>query len=154
MTLRPIIIISAILFAFSSCASYEEVKFTGLKNFGIAGKDKDGLKLNLVVGIDNPNNVKIKVKKADLDLKFNGRTLGNLDLDKKVVIPKNSNGTVDLLVNVQTQELLKGGLGGLLTTVLSQKAEIGVEGEIKVKAFIFTRKIPVSFTEQVKIPKF
>jgi len=142
------LICTLLLFGASSCITYEDVDFRGLKNVSVNHINQEGASIAITVRVHNPNNYKIKITRSDLDLFLNGRNVGKAQIDQKVVLKANS--TSDYSFNVEASFK---NMGNLLTTVMVGGPPVmKVEGWVKAKAFGVGKKFPVEFEEKLQMP--
>lgn len=136
----------------TSCLGLKEVNITGIKDITVVGQDENGLRLNVLVGIENPNNMRIKIKNAEIDALANGNKLGTAILAEKVIIQKRSSEMVPMDFYLKGKDLFSGSAGAILSTLLSQRAEVQMKGEIKIKAYGIGKKIPVDMKQEITLP--
>lgn len=97
----------------------------------------------------NPNNVRGKIKKIQVDIFVNGKKAGSVDQDFKLLIPAKSEFTVPLEVKLAVKEL------GFFDTVLGmlggKKFEVRYAGFLKLNYRGIPIKVPVDYKDDVKI---
>ena len=111
----------ALILSFSSC-SIKEPEFREVKKLAIK---KAGLKsstLTMEVVMHNPNGFGVDLSRADLDLYIDDSFLGRTEQQYKVHIPKNSDFSVPVSLEVNTKTVLKNSLNVLLNEKVAFKA--------------------------------
>lgn len=97
----------------------------------------------------NPNNVRGKIKKIQVDIFVNGKKAGSVDQDFKLLIPAKAEFTVPLEVKLAVKEL------GFFDTVLGmlggKKFEVRYAGFLKLNYRGIPIKVPVDYKDDVKI---
>jgi LEA14-like dessication related protein len=85
-----------------SCAKPKAPDFVGVENIELRSFSLQETKLGVKVKMFNPNNQRLQVKSADLDLFVNNELLGHSLLDSVIDIPKKDTFYIPLEVRVQT----------------------------------------------------
>lgn len=134
---------------FQGCFSYYDVEFKGLRDVQMKNMSMKGMEVELEAVIYNPNNYKITLTDYDLNLLVGGKNMGKANIDRRLVLPKNSTENQRFTVQVSFGEMLAGGLGGAMSLLSQKQMEVTLEGHIKAKAKGIKRKVPISFTETV-----
>jgi LEA14-like dessication related protein len=97
----------------------------------------------------NPNKVGGKIKKIKVDIFVNGKKAGSVDKDYKLTIPSQAEFTVPIEVKLAIKEL------GFMNTVLGmlggKKFDVRYEGFLKLNYRGIPIKVPVNYTDEVKI---
>ena len=73
----------ALMFFGSSC-KIQELEFNGVNDVSVGSMTSDDIEVTINVKLNNPNNFKIKVVKAKLDLFIGGTEAGTADLGHKL----------------------------------------------------------------------
>lgn len=95
-------LVLALAVAGSSCKKPVAPEYIGVENVEVKSFGLKETKLGVTVKMFNPNNQRLQVKSADLDLYVNNELLGHSVLDSLVSIPKRDTFFLPLSVNVQT----------------------------------------------------
>ncbi|MEO1053770.1 MAG: LEA type 2 family protein [Bacteroidota bacterium] len=108
-----------------------------------------GTKVHLVAEavFNNPNDVKMNLKEADIDVYLDGKKVASLQQTFKVKIPKMSDFKVP--VDVRFDLKSSGVINGLLSLINGKKRELEYKGEIKVGIHGVTIKAPVEYKAKV-----
>lgn len=139
-------------FLLTGCITLKEVNVGKIEGVKIHDISKDGVKLELIVPIENKNNFKIKIKNVKLALDVNKVSMGEIKKIKKVVIPANSKETHSIYVEAKIENLMAGTMS-LASGLLKNKANIKVSGYIKAKAFFISKKIEIEENNPVNLFK-
>ena len=91
----------ALLFVFS-CGKPKAPEYVSLENIKVKEFGLKETKLGVEVKMFNPNNQRLQVRSADLDLYVNNELLGHSVLDSLVNIPKRDTFFIPLSINIQT----------------------------------------------------
>ena len=144
-------LIFALALLMSSCLTFKEVEFKGVEDFKVEKLTASEGKVRVSVNVDNPNNYKIKIKKADLDLYLGGKNVGKAKLDKKVIIPKKSESTQDVVIVADNLDLAKAIASNFMPALLSGKLNVGVKGKVKAGVFIISKKFDFDVSEKINV---
>ena len=122
-----------------------------MQNVDVKEMSFQGLKVELEAVIFNPNKYKISITDYDLDLMVDGKNMGEATIDRKLVLPKNSEKSHTFTVSVSFKDLLSGGLGGGLSMLSQGNMNVGLQGNIKAKAMGVKKSVPIDFSEQISL---
>jgi len=142
-----IFIATTLLPGWACKSSIKEPNFAGARNFSI---EKIGLQESHI-GMDlhyfNPNNFKLTLKRADLEVFLENRFVGQTQLDTLLEIPARDSFSIPVKMGVNMKNLFPN----LLTLVLKDEVEVKLEGSAKVTRSGITLNIPVHYTGKHKI---
>jgi len=147
------IFIAITLIALLSGCKIKEIEVGEMQGMRIGEIKKDHVSLEFMIPIKNPNNFKFKISKVDLNIALNNSELGKVKKIKKIVVKANSDDTHELYVEIEYKKLLSGTVA-LIGGFLRKKADIKLNGYVKVKAFcILSKKIEIHENKPVKLFK-
>ncbi len=112
--------------------------------------DLKEIKIKIWLPIENPNNIKFNVKNVDLDIYVNGLKLGKITSMEKVHIPKKSDKTYAIKLDVKMKDLGMSALTAL-KQLRSKHVMLAVEGDVTVSKFIIVKKVEVDVEDKVEI---
>ena len=148
--LYKLLLITLIAIFFTGC-KIQEVEIGKVQGLKIGDIKKDHVSLEFMIPIKNPNNFKFKLSKVDIDISMNKTDLGKVKKIRKIVVPANSEGVHEFYIEIEYKKLMAGTIaliGGLFT----KKADIKLNGYVKVKAFcIISKKIEIHENNPVKL---
>ena len=97
----------------------------------------------------NPNNVRGKLKHISVDIYVNGKKAGKVKKDYKIAIPKKSEFTVPIEVELNMKEL------GLFDTILGmvggKKFEVRYDGYLRLNYKGLPIRVPIDYKDDVRI---
>jgi LEA14-like dessication related protein len=140
-----------ITFLASGCITYNEVEMHQINSVRVNEFGKGNMVFVFNVKLENPNKYNIKVKSADLKLYIGSADAGNALLMDKLVLRKKSLNDYDLRIETNTKQITKALAGSALNILINKNVPVKVKGYIKAKVFIFGKKFPVEFKENVDI---
>lgn len=147
MKFKLIILLSTIFLI--SCREMKEIKVNRVEGFYVNKLTVENIDAEIKVKIDNPNNIGFSVYPSEFDVIFSGIRLGKATLRKRVHLDANSEKLYSFKLNSKLSEL--NPLDILKLMNLNNIGKIEVNGNLKVGKFYFKKKIPVNYTDKVKI---
>jgi LEA14-like dessication related protein len=141
-------LIAGIVVSFSAChGPKEEIKLKNVRDVVVDATSDPTLKANAI--FFNPNNVRGKLKKIDVEIFVNGKKAANVKQDFNTIIPANSEFTIPLTVNLNMKEL--GFMDTILGMVGGKKFEVRYEGSIRLNYRGIPVRVPVNYKDDVKL---
>lgn len=132
-----------------SCKGYKEITVTNVESFYLNKITTDKIEAELNVKINNPNTMGFSIYPSECDVVFSGIRLGKAKLDKRVHIDGKSEKVYSFKLNSKIADL--NPLDALRLLNLEKLGSIEVKGELKAGKFYLKKKIPVNYTDKVKI---
>jgi LEA14-like dessication related protein len=135
-------------FMLTSCAVYKEVEVKEVLNVEVTEFDQEGAECNVYLTIYNPNGYNIHLTESHVDLFFEGKPLGEVQLLEPVLIPKKSQSTVMMKCEAgyESMQLL---MGNALSLLFKSEYQLEGKGYIRGKAMLISKKVPVSFSQKL-----
>ena len=145
--LQKVSVFILVLFFMSACTPHQDVELRKIQDIIVNAGDNPTLQANAV--LYNPNNVRMKLRKINVDVFVNGKKAGNVDQELKMKIPAKDEFSVPLIVNLNLKEL------GLLDTILSlfgsKRMKVHYKGSIKITYNGVPVKIPVDYEDEIRV---
>lgn len=141
------------LLLFASC-EYKEVEVKNIRNFRVVKVEEQRVFFSFDIQLINPNSYALKVSSSDLDCSLNGSNVGKLNLGSTLRIPSGNDEYLPVEASVELQGTGQNLPALALATVLSNSIEFGLSGEIRGGVFLFTKSIPIHYTERVYLDGF
>lgn len=140
------VIICSILFV-SSC-KLEDIDVDEPDNFNLKKYSQNTVEASFDVTIDNPSGLNFKLKKTNISVLTGQKKLGNIYLSDKIKVKKKSENTYTVPVRI---ELVDGAMRTIMLEGASGKIPLHFLGSVKVGTFIFSKKIKVDETKEIKV---
>ena len=138
----------AIALLLAGCDFVEEVEFRQVSNVRIS---MDGPKVSADITLFNPNNFSLSLKRSEIDISFDGKSLGRIDQQHQMTINKKSEFTIPVEVQVSLKDL---GLGNAIMGILGgKKYPLRFQGKIYGQVKGLPVSVNVDHTEEVRIGK-
>ena len=130
----------------TSCQAPKDLVYRDFKNLKLekVGFAATTLKVDLVYY--NPNNFGLQLKYTDLDIYVNSNYLGHSSQDYQITIPRLSEFTMPLAIEVDMKNLMKNAF----PTLLGKEVLIKVTGTVKLGKANVYKTFPVNY-ESVQI---
>jgi LEA14-like dessication related protein len=134
-----------VLSTFTACFSYKELQVKEVQSVKLLGVNDSIADVQITIKVQNPNKMKITLKDYDLTASVNNKNIGKVSFDKNLEIPKKSEKTYNLVLKADMREVKKL----MPSLIFSNKAMIGLDGNVKVKAKGISKNIPVSLDQKI-----
>jgi LEA14-like dessication related protein len=142
------IIIGFVFLLLQGCSVYKEVEVKEVLDVKILEFTNEGADCEVFVTVYNPNGYKITLTDSYVDLFFEGKPLGHVQLTDNIVIPKLSQTTVKMKC-IADSENLQAILGNVLALLFKTEFVLEGKGYIKGKAMFISKKVPIDFSEKL-----
>lgn len=139
--------ISLLLVMIVSCKPKEDVQLRKINDIVVDASNEPMLRANAL--LYNPNNMRMTVKKIDIEVFVDGKKAAVIDQQLNLKVPAQAEFTIPLEVKLNLKEL------GLLDTVLAifggKKMSIQYKGSIRLSKSGLPFTVPVNYTEDIRI---
>jgi LEA14-like dessication related protein len=141
--LLPLLFITVL---FSSCVTdFKEISISRIDGFKIKEMNKEGMKAEVTVTINNPNSTGFNVYRSACDVYYGGSYLGKAKLTKKVKIAPNSN--VEHVFELSgTFKEMSLDLMGLLN---GKGQSLELKGNLKAGKFYYKKRFPIDKKQKI-----
>lgn len=132
---------------FSGCSMPEEpIEFLRVKDVVVDATSDPKLKAELF--FFNPNDTRMKLKKIDIDIFYDGKKVGEIDQKLKTAIPAKSEFSIPVEVNLAIKEL--NIVNTLLSMIGGKSMEIQYKGHLKLTYHGFPVRVPIDFKDDIR----
>jgi LEA14-like dessication related protein len=136
----------AVLFFTACYDDFKMVTVTAEKS-KILKLDKNGIELEITMRIKNPNPFSFNIYKSDLQASINDIDLGQLKVDRKIHVRRNSDDTHTFKVASDFSKMSITDLPKLMN--LAKGGTLHLKGELKVGKFFYKKKLPIDRKEKI-----
>jgi LEA14-like dessication related protein len=147
--MKKLILILLTVF-FSGCMSYKDIVYKSFEGVNIEKVENGFVEIGISVKVFNPNNYTIKIKEADLKANFNGKDLGDITLMNTLSLDANKESTQKVICKVSSSKLLSM----LPMALMTGNSKLTLDGDLKAKVFLFTKRFPVNVNENINLGDF
>ncbi len=137
-----------IVWLLPSCTFYKEVEVQEILEVKVIEIDKEGADCEIYMTVKNPNGYKIQLTESEVDLFFEGKYLGRINLLEEIQLPKKSLSTVKMKC-LADYESLQSVMGNIITILFKSEYVMEGKGFVRGKALLVSKKFPVEFKEKV-----
>lgn len=145
----------ALLLLMNSCASFRDVQMPQIEKISNVrtGELKEGkLAITFTTEIRNPDKLKFRIRRVDLDILLNGNKVGEIRSNRVIRIRSLLQPQVEWTLIADLKSFIKPGT--LLSLALSGRPQLGVQGSVRVSKFLLRKTIPVNLSTGLTLPKF
>ena len=125
----------------------EDIVLRQIKDVVVDATTEPVLKANAI--FYNPNAMRGKLKKIDVNIFVNGKKAASVNQQLKTVIPADAEFTVPIEVKLSIKEL--GFMDTLLGMIGGKKFEVRYEGALKLSYHGVPINVPVNYKDEVRI---
>ena len=125
----------------------QDIVLRNVKDVVVDANTDPTLKANAI--FFNPNKIRGKLKKIDVEIFVNGKKAGHVDESYNMEIPANGEFTIPLKVNLALKEL--GTMQTLLGMIGGKKFEVRYKGNLRLTYHGFPVRVPVDHKDEVRI---
>jgi LEA14-like dessication related protein len=144
-------LVSIALFSLSSCISYHEVQVNKVEFRSIKNVTAKGFDVQMAVHVNNPNNYRIKIKRANIDLLVSDNKVGSAAINKKLVLKGKTSDEYLFTINADYKGMASSAIPSIISVVTSGSIPLRATGNLNAKAFVVGKKFDVDYSERVKI---
>ena len=132
-----------ILLTVVSCKKIEAPVYESVDKIEIKDRSSNSVTITANVNFHNPNNYRITLKHADIDVLLNDEPITNFIRDYNLKIEKNENFTVPVEISFSMADLNTNVISSAINALLGKKQVLSYRGNIKIKAYGVRINVPV-----------
>jgi len=137
-----IIILLYLPLLFSGCSGYEDIKVTKIKDVTYEELKGSILRLVIVVTVDNPNRLNVKIKDANMDLRLNDQIIGTVTQVEQIELSKRTQKDYKIQVSIEMKDLLFN-LINLSRILMNEPKNLNLSGTVHVKSFLYSKTLQI-----------
>ncbi|MBL0741622.1 LEA type 2 family protein [Chryseolinea lacunae] len=126
---------------------HEEIVLRQIRDVVVDANSEPMLRANAI--FFNPNKVRGKLKRINVDIYINGKKSARVDQKLRTEIPAQKEFSVPLEVKLAIKEL--GFMDTLLGMIGGKKLEVRYQGYLKLTYHGFPIRVPVDYTDNIRI---
>ncbi len=124
-----------------SCKAPKDFVFRDVQNFSIGKADLHQAQLSMDVKLYNPNNYRMKLKKADLDVYMNNKHLGKMNVRERYTVPQMDTFSLPIVLDVDMNNVLPNAL----QLIMNSNVTVKLTGKVKAGRHGVFINIPVNY---------
>jgi LEA14-like dessication related protein len=143
---------ASIVITFPSCSGIHEIDVGEIEDINFTRVAGRGIEFEVVMPIENPSSFRFRITGVDLDVYINKEYIGKITNVDNILVPAGSSDLYAFPLKVEFSGIITG-LRTMFTLFTDRQAEVTVTGNIGVRSFPITRKIPVEETTHVTLQR-
>ncbi len=124
---------------------------TDVDSFYLNKITTENIEAEIKLKINNPNSMRFSIYRSEFDVVFSGMPLGKAKLNKRVRLDAKSEKIYTFKLNSKISDL--NPLDALRLLNVDKLGNIEVKGNLKIGKFYLKKKLPVNYTDKVKLFK-
>lgn len=132
----------------SLTACFDIPEFRGVSNFKMDEFKGNHISFHLDVDVFNPNGYGIRVRPSDFDVYINNQYVGKGKLDRSFKMRRKKNTVCHLPISL---DLERGILMKLVRWAQSDKIELKIDGDLKVRVGGIPKKEHIEQTQEINL---
>lgn len=140
-----------VMLLIQGCKRPEAPVFEKVRDIVITEKTGNSFTVTALADFYNPNNYKMVLKRADIDVLLEGKKISNLHQEYNLVIDRNSKFTVPLEATISQDEIRGNLINSALNILLGKKLTLNYVGNIRVKAYGIGIRVPIEGESKIDL---
>lgn len=145
-----IILFGTFVLIYGSCKQPVAPDYHGIESVTINKISFNESKVDAVVRFYNPNNFKLELKHAEVNILANDKFIGRCVIDSTIRIPRMDSFFIPVSVNVNLKDIL----GNAVQLLLKGQVKINADGFVDLKKTGIRFRIPVHYQEYQDLETF
>jgi len=143
----PLILV--VMLSITSCSLVKPLEFSRVNSFKIGEKaGTKGIVVTTNLSLFNPNNFKVKINNADIDVYAEGINIGKLKIPQTIEIDKKEEFSGDFYIEISFTKLLLAG-NSVINKIKSGKMDVQLKGTIDIDFLCTQRVLKVDYVEKI-----
>ncbi|QNM86807.1 hypothetical protein H9W90_06765 [Polaribacter pectinis] len=152
--MKRVVYFLVLFFLITSCSVQKEPVFIKVDNVKILSFASDTIKLQANAFFENPNDVSGKIFTDEIKIFVNETEVAQV-FSEEFKVPARNEFSIPLIAHIPTKKFLNtdknGVLGGLLNSLITNKVNVRIKGNLEYVVFGFKREFLVDKTQELKI---
>ena len=142
-----------ILLMLSGCSAFKPIEFGEIRKVKALNMDLDDLRMELLIEVDNPNFFSVEVINFEFKVWLNDFYIGRVKPLVKFKVKPYTKGVIDVPVQAKFEGNIFEGFVMMMKVFEQNETQYRAEGDVSVKALLFTRTVRVEKTGVAKVTK-
>lgn len=142
-----LILFIPLLIPANSCKPKEDVQLRKIRDIVVDASNEPMLRANAV--LYNPNNLRMVVKKIDIEVYVEGKKAAVINQQLKIKVPAKDEFIIPLEVKLNLKEL--GFLDTVFSLIGGKKMQILYKGSIRMQKGGVPFNVPVNYKEEIRV---
>jgi LEA14-like dessication related protein len=140
------------LIAASSCNNIQNIDIKGVEKVSFRGIENNTVYFLAGINISNPSGVNFRIKEVNFATATDGDFLGTLQCNEAIKIVSRKDSVYMVPFSLKLGNIFTGA-AALYKLSRQSKVKLEVKGYVRVRSGLVTRKIDISRSEVVDLPK-
>jgi hypothetical protein len=140
------------LFILNSCKNIDNIEIKGVEKVSLSGIENNTVFFSAGLHVFNPSGVGFRIKEVNLATVADGDFLGTLHCDEDIRIVSRKDSVYMVPLSLKLGNIFSG-VAALYKISRQSRVKIEVKGYIKVRSALVTRKIDISRSQFIDVPK-
>ncbi|MBN2274893.1 MAG: LEA type 2 family protein [Bacteroidales bacterium] len=149
---KSFIIVLPFVLMLSSCKNIDDIELKGVDTFIFQGFENNIVYFSAGLNVNNPSGVNFKIREVNLKTVANGDFLGTLNCTDNVRIEARTDSVYRVPMSLKLANIFSGA-STLYKISRQSKVNLEVKGYIRVRTFMISRKIEVSESQVLDVPR-
>jgi hypothetical protein len=140
------------LFVLSSCKDIDNIEIKGVEKVSFRGIENNTVYFSAGLNISNPSKVNFRIKEVNLATVADGDFLGTLQCEEDVKIASRKDSVYMVPLSLKLGNIFTGA-ASLYKLSRQSRVKLEVKGYVRVRSGLVIRKIDISRSQFVDVPK-
>jgi hypothetical protein len=140
------------LFVLSSCKDIDNIEIKGVEKVSFRGIENNTVYFSAGLNVSNPSKVNFRIKEVNLATVADGDFLGTLQCDEDVKIASRKDSVYMVPLSLKLGNIFTGA-ASLYKLSRQSRVKLEVKGYVRVRSGLVIRKIDISRSQFVDVPK-
>jgi hypothetical protein len=140
------------LFVLSSCKDIDNIDIKGVEKVSFRGIENNTVYFSAGLNVSNPSKVNFRIKEVNLATVADGDFLGTLQCDEDVKIASRKDSVYMVPLSLKLGNIFTGA-ASLYKLSRQSRVKLEVKGYVRVRSGLVIRKIDISRSQFVDVPK-
>jgi hypothetical protein len=140
------------LFVLSSCNSIDNIEINGVEKVSFKGIENNIVYFLAGINVSNPSGINFRIKEVYLAAAAEGNFLGTLQCNEAIKIVSRKDSVYMVPLSLKLGNIFTGA-AALYKVSRQSKVKLEVKGYVRIRSALVTRKIDISRSQVVDVPK-
>jgi LEA14-like dessication related protein len=136
----------------SACKNIENIEIKGIDKVVVQGFQDNKIYFTAGLKVYNPSGVSFKLREINLKTVADGSFLGTLQCTDEIKVMARADSVYMVPLNLRLANIFTGA-SSLYRISRQKKVKLELQGYVRVKTFLISRKIEISESQVIDVPK-
>jgi hypothetical protein len=150
---RPFFVLMALpLFVLNSCNNIDNIEIKGVEKVSFRGIENNIVYFSAGLNVSNPSGISFRIKEVNLATAADGDFLGTLHCNENIKIASRKDSVYMIPLSLKLGNIFTGA-AAIYKLSRQSRVKVEVKGYIRVRSGLVTKKIDISRSQVVDVPK-